>query len=102
MTIIIFSAMQQKTIIYCLFLLLPFFGFAQHNIFEDHTREIAASESKYFHNVQTEKSEKTGGEIDMVYSRFLWEIDPEVLFIKGCVNSYFISKVPQLSEIHLE
>ncbi|MCF8367192.1 MAG: T9SS type A sorting domain-containing protein, partial [Bacteroidales bacterium] len=46
--------------------------------------------------------EKTGGEIDMVYSRFLWEIDPEVLFIKGCVNSYFISKVPQLSEIHLE
>jgi len=94
--------MQIKSILFSLFFALPIVLFSQIDVFHDHTHEIAASESKRFNNFKIPAHERTGGEIDITYTRFFWEINPEVLFIKGCVTHYFSSKVPQLSEVNLE
>jgi len=97
-----FIIMHIKSILSSLFFLLPLILFSQTDIFQDHTNEIAAFESKRFNNYKIPVNERTGGEIDVSYTRFFWEINPEVLFIKGSVTSYFSSKVSQLSEVNLE
>lgn len=97
-----FLAMRHFSLIFYLLFLLPFFGYSQQNITDDHTNEIAASESRRFYKHPPSETERTGGEIDIVYSRFFWEVNPEVLFIKGSVTFYFKPTIAEISEINLE
>ena len=39
---------------------------------------------------------------DFTYHRLEWEINPEIRYIKGKVTTFFISKVPQLSEVEFD
>jgi aminopeptidase N len=98
----ILSGMFQKALIYVFFLLLFVNGFAQNKIFQDNIAEIAEQERKHFYTRQPGGETRTGGEIDITYVRFFWEINPEVLYIKGSVHIHFKSLVEDLSAISLE
>jgi aminopeptidase N len=83
------------------FVLISIFVIAQHQGYVDHIHEIAEAESgKYM--ADKHSGPKTGGNFDVVYSRFYWEIDPAVLFIKGSVTTYFKPKTDQLTEVEFE
>lgn len=84
-----------------LFVLLPFILFSQEKFFENHIHEIAEAESKQF-KLSNHPGHRTGGNFDVVYSRFYWEIDPAVLFIQGSVTTYFKPLVDELNEIEFE
>ena len=95
----IHQPMRKLFITICL--TLPFFAFSQQSGFINHTQEIAASEGRHF-RAMNNPQEKTGGNFDVVYSRFFWEIDPAVLFIQGSVTTYFKPMIDQLDELEFE
>lgn len=91
--------MRNLFVIICL--VIPLLALSQNSGYLDHTKQIATSESRAF-QASLNHGQRTGGNFDVVYSRFNWEVDPEVLFIKGDVTTYFKSLVPELPEIELE
>ncbi len=94
--------MKIKTLFYLLMLLLPVSASSQFAPLEDHTHEIAEMESHRYQNYKPAEATRTGGDIDMVYTRFYWEIDPAIWFIRGEVSHYFKALVPGVSSINLE
>ena len=90
------------------FLLVLLFGFAflparaQIQPFEDNTSAIAKTESMAFSKISSRKLKATGTSFNITYSRFNWEIDPAVLYIKGNVSHYFTPAQSEISILDFE
>ena len=90
------------------FLLVLLFGFAflparvQIQPFEDNTSAIAKTESMAFSKISSRKLKATGTSFNITYSRFYWEIDPAVLYIKGNVSHYFTPAQSEISILDFE
>ena len=66
------------------------------------TDKMALQESKQFLLKSTFKESQNYSDYDLVYQRMEWEIDPNIKYIKGCITSYFISQVENLTEIEFD
>jgi len=64
--------------------------------------KIAMTESKYFQNKVAFIESKSAANVDFIYQRMEWEINPAVRFIKGKVSTYFRSKTTNLSEVEFD
>ncbi len=76
--------------------------FAQNQPFNDNTAVIADFERKAFKFKPHENTHRAGLNIDIVYNRFYWEINPDTLFIKGNVTTVFRAVQNNVSDIILE
>jgi aminopeptidase N len=83
------------------FIIVAFLGFAQKPdpFFFD---KIAFEEKSNFVTKSNFIENKNYSFTDVVYQRMEWEINPNVLYIKGVVTSYFKSKTPNLNEIEFD
>lgn len=81
--------------------IITFLAFAQkpNPYFFD---KIAFQEKSNFINKSTFVESEDYALTDVVYQRMEWEINPNVLYIKGVVTTYFKSKTQNLSEIEFD
>ena len=77
-------------------------GWAQIHHYEDNTSMIAKTEMDAFSNLRKKNQKATGGNFNVTYSRFSWEVDPAVLYIKGNVSSCFIPIQAEISSLDFE
>ena len=90
------------------FLLAMFLGFAhlsaqaQVQPFEDNTSTIAETESMVFINKKYKNPKATGTNFNVTYSRFYWEVDPAVLYIKGNVSTCFTPITSEITSLEFE
>jgi hypothetical protein len=82
-------------------LLSPAAIFSQQYIFSDNTALIAETESHRYHCCSHHRTGRAGQNIDMVYTRFEWEVDPAVRYIKGMVMQKFRA-IEDVSAVILE
>lgn len=92
----------KSIIIFLLAILLtPATIFAQQFIFSDNTALIAETESHRYHCCSHHRTGRAGKNIDMVYTRFEWEVDPAIRYIQGKVFQKFRA-LEDVSSIILE
>lgn len=90
------------------FLLAMFLGFAllsapaQVQPFEDNTSTIAETDMVVFLNKRIKSLKATGNNFNVTYSRFYWEVDPAVLYIKGNVSTSFTPITNEISSLDFE
>ncbi len=75
---------------------------AQMRQFEDNTSAIAKTECRAFLKSRNKNPRTTGSNFNITYSRFSWEIDPAVLYIKGNVSHHFAPVVSEISSLDFE
>ena len=87
---------MKKTELTLLFVILVFCGFAQKPdvAFFD---KIALQEQTNFKNKSAFVESGNYNLTDFVYQRMEWEIDPDTLFIKGVITTWFKSKTQNLN-----
>ena len=92
--------MQKKI---TLLLIAILFGGAIHaqNVFYGENC-IAVAEAKSHSKIQNFHESKMGDNYDLKHLRFNRYIDPDTLYIKGCVTSRFVTTVNNVSQIHFE
>lgn len=76
--------------------------FAQNQPFKDNINTIADFEGRAFRQKPDKSTSRAGLNIDIVYNRFYWEINPDTLFIKGSVVTVFRAVQNDVSSIILE
>jgi aminopeptidase N len=70
--------------------LFPFADlFPQKISFQDNTDLIAKTESLRFNQHGFHRHSRAGTNIDVTYTRFNWDVDPAIRFIKGDVSTHF-------------
>lgn len=84
-----------------LFSILTFSIFAQKPEL-DFFDKIALQERSHFIKTLSFVESQSYGQTDVIYQRMEWEIDPNVLYIKGAVTTYFKSKIQNLAEIEFD
>ena len=92
---------MKKTELTLLFVILVFCGFAQKPdvAFFD---KIALQEQTNFKNKSAFVESGNYNLTDFVYQRMEWEIDPDTLFIKGVITTWFKSKTQNLNEVEFD
>ncbi|MCF6332334.1 MAG: T9SS type A sorting domain-containing protein [Draconibacterium sp.] len=92
---------MKKFGVLSLFTIITFLAFAQKPdpYFFD---KIAFQEKSNFINKSTFVESQNYALTDVVYQRMEWEINPNVLYIKGVVTTYFKSETQNLSEIEFD
>ena len=95
-----------RNIIYCSLFIIhcSFFSVAISQIQPDNanTMKIALSEKKAFLKKSPKSSPNIGNNYDLKYHRFNLYIDPDTIYIKGSVTSYFVTTKDTVSEISFE
>jgi aminopeptidase N len=66
------------------------------------TDKMALSEKAGFLKKYAFTESENYGLTDFIYQRMEWEIDPDVLFIKGVITTYFKSNTQNLNEIEFD
>ncbi len=93
--------MRIITSFICLFLILSFYSRAQNST-GFLNREAVLSASKLQITQPMIGSGFAGDNINVVYHRAYWEIDPTEVYIKGAITSYFKPTAPQVSTISFD
>ncbi len=75
--------------------------FAQPLFFEDNTDFIAKTAMMRYQRMNQPNNSRTGLNIDIVYTRFEWDVDPSVRYISGNVLHHF-KAIENLESILLE
>ncbi len=92
---------MKKNKLVILFLFIVFCGSAQKpdaGLFD----KIAFQEQTNFMKKSAFAESENYNLTDFVYQRMVWEIDPDTLFIKGEVTTWFKSKTENLSEVEFD
>lgn len=63
--------------------------FSQKISFQDNTDLIAKTESLRFNQQGFHRTTRAGTNIDVIYTRFCWDVDPAVRFVKGNLSKHF-------------
>ncbi len=86
-----------------LFLQLIFISaWSQIKHYEDNTSMIAKTDKKAFYKTGIITHRATGTNFNVTYSRFYWEVDPAVLYIKGNVSTCFTTIKNEISALDFE
>ncbi len=83
-------------------LLLFFAQFAQAQNPVFLTDKIAFQESKTTYQKSVFKENANYSETDFIYQRMEWDINPDILYIKGKITSYFKSKTNGLTNVEFD
>ncbi|MGE0561142.1 MAG: M1 family aminopeptidase [Flavobacteriales bacterium] len=97
--------MKRKYTVKILFFVVYFYschlGYAQ-DLFE--IDKISISESKHHNKLfdTTNKGVVETSDYNLYYHRLVWEVNPEVLYIKGEITSYFSPKVSNFNQMYFD
>lgn len=86
---------MKKTIFFLLSLITFVFNseiHSQHQGFSDNTDLIAQSKIKSMENALKRQPSRAGLNIDLIYTRFTWDVDPAVRYINGQISHHFRAK----------
>lgn len=93
---------KLKIIGVCIFLMHGFIGFSQEN-YNEVLHDIIEAEMKSHSKKQTiNKGVFQAANYDLKYHRCVWEVNPEVNYIKGAVTSYFVPVVAGFNQIYFD
>lgn len=92
---------MRKVVIVFLFTVIAFGSRGQKPdlLFTD---KIAFNKSSQFIKNATFIESKNHGLTDFVYQRMEWEIDPNVVYIKGVVTTYYVNKTQNLTKVEFD
>jgi aminopeptidase N len=80
-----------------------FLSFGQYSTDKDILKNISYNDClKHERNVKTNSLKSIGGNIDVIYIRFNWFINPDTNYIKGCATTYFKTVSNNVNHITFE
>ena len=91
-----------KGIIIFLLIINTIAGFSQMRPDNANTIKIAEGEKQAFRQKTLKSNKSIGCNYDVKYHRFNWYIDPDILYIKGCVTTYFTATKDTVKNISFE
>jgi aminopeptidase N len=94
--------MRYSFVFVCLMVISPLSAYSQMPPFVDNTRLIAAGDAKSFVLEKFSVNKTSSSNIDVIYTRFNWEINPEILYISGDVAMLFKTLDGPVQSIQLE
>lgn len=92
----------MRNFIFLYILLSPFHVLSQVSPCKDAFEQIVQAEREHYKKLLAAPKSLTGMNYDMKYQRLYWEVDPEVIFIKGSITTCFKPIVSDMAEISFD
>lgn len=89
---------MPKFLLHIFYFFLAFFGSKNHSFSQD----IAEFEMKNHSKKKSLEKSNVTNNYDLIYDRCEWIIDPNILYIKGKVTTYFIPKSNSFNQIQFD